>query len=270
MDQYILTVKENRKIAEKIYQMVLAADDFEQKGRKINESPEPGQFLYIRVTQAYEPLLRRPISIYDYDANKKQIKIIYRTQGEGTNLLSKKKPGDKLDVLGPLGNGFNYREVSAKERVVLLGGGIGIPPLYYLAKKLEEQKAEITVLLGFESVKNSFAVEQFTSLGNVEVRAASIDGTIGIKGTVLDLIKKEEEWEFFYSCGPRGMLRAVKDKWLESPIRGYVSLEERMACGVGACYGCIVKTTAAGSSEKEGYKKVCADGPVFPFREVII
>ncbi|GBF11946.1 dihydroorotate dehydrogenase electron transfer subunit [Tepidibacillus infernus] len=267
MKQSLMKVLENKEIAHQIYQIVIepktlqANTNFEDF---LNEwYPQPGQFFHIRVNDSNHPFLRRPISVHDFDPNTLRISMIYRVNGEGTKRLTQKTRGEIVDVLGPLGNGFPVSKTD-KQQFLLIGGGIGIPPLYYLAKQLKHTGHQITTLLGFQSKQDIFLLEQFSSFG--EIRVATMDGSLGSKGTVLDLIKEEEHWDLFYSCGPTAMMKAIQQKWMDKPIEGYLSLEERMGCAIGACYGCVVKVDQA--VDLRGYKKVCADGPVFSFREV--
>lgn len=296
MDQYMMRIIEKKELANKIFQMdlqVLTNEQFKSRDNyqfrymdknllkhidngqfKRNDSlqsrqwknPKPGQFLYIRVSDSSEPLLRRPISIYDYDEEREIVKIIFRIEGEGTKRLSLKQKDDLLDVLGPLGNGFSFKSNKNDNGTILIGGGIGIPPLYYLAKQLVNNRIRVTTILGFQSKQDAFLINEFSKLG--ETRIASMDGTIGTNGTVLDVISDNDHWDTFYACGPAGMLKALKERWVNHPIEGFISLEERMGCGIGACYGCIVKLDR--SINDRGYKKVCSDGPVFDFREVIL
>lgn len=269
MDQYLMSVIENVEIAQGIYRIVLkpkSVNKFSQNKEQYYPEPKPGQFMNIKVSDGIAPLLRRPISINNYEPETKQITMIYRTVGEGTKILSKYKIDEEVDVFGPLGSDFPYTQLSESSSVVLIGGGIGTPPLYYLAKELESKGHSVTTILGFQSKNDAILVPDFSSLG--EVRVASMDGSIGTKGTVIDLIKEEDNWDVFYSCGPLGMLKAIQKRYIDSDIEGYLSLEERMGCGIGACYGCIVKVDE--KIDKRGYKKVCEDGPVFSFREVIL
>ncbi|TCS84383.1 dihydroorotate dehydrogenase electron transfer subunit [Tepidibacillus fermentans] len=261
MKQGLATVLRNEPLKERVYRMEVKVEDS-------LSLVQPGQFYYIHVNDSTAPLLRRPISIHDVDLNNQQLTFIYRVEGEGTKRLCQKKPGDLIDLLGPLGNGFSDPKLQDKRKVVLIGGGIGIPPLYYLGKHLIEKEFQVTSLLGFQSKQESFLIDEFLSLG--ETRIATIDGSLGIKGTVLDLIHDQlDDWQVFYSCGPKGMLRAIQQKYFfDQSIEGYLSLEERMGCGIGACYGCVVKVDS--NYDPKGYKKVCSDGPVFPFREVIL
>ncbi len=269
MDQYIFQVVENKEVADHIYLIELKLIGTENKFSKENNysfHPLPGQFLHIRVSANYEPLLRRPISIYDYDEKQSRVKMIYRVEGEGTRILSKKAEGDIIDALGPLGQGFEYNQLKKDQHVVLIGGGIGIPPLYYLAKKLVSKGIKITNILGYQSKKDAYSIKEFLELG--VTRVASDDGSIGNKGTVLDLIKADDKWDIFYTCGATGMMKALQNKWMDAQMDGYMSLEERMGCAIGACYGCVVRVEK--EIDKKGFKKVCSDGPVFPFREVIL
>jgi len=269
MKQTFMRIEQNELIAPSIYQMILSpsSNNMNDVIKPVQSDVEvkPGQFIYLRINDGTEPLLRRPISIHDYNPLTKQITLIYRIKGDGTKRISSKKRDEMIDVLGPLGNGFTYESMKHKH-VVIIGGGIGIPPLYYLAKKILESGVTITTLLGFQSAEDAILIEQFALLG--EVRVATIDGSLGTKGTVLDLINEGDKWDTFYSCGPKGMLRGIQEKWEAEQINGYISLEERMGCGVGACYGCIIKVDP--NIEPSGYKKVCSDGPVFSFREVIL
>lgn len=269
MDQYLMTIVENKEIAGGIYRIVLkpkSVNEFSVNQEQYYPEPIPGQFMNIKVSDGIAPLLRRPISVNDFDPETKQLTMIYRAGGEGTKILSNYKADDVIDVFGPLGSNFPYDGLSKSANVVLIGGGIGTPPLYYLAKELVGRGNKVTTILGFQSESDAILVSEFSSLG--EVRVSSMDGSIGTKGTVLDLIKEEDNWEAFYSCGPAGMLKAIQKKYINTDIEGYLSLEERMGCGIGACYGCIVKVDE--KIDKRGYKKVCEDGPVFPFREVIL
>jgi len=260
MNQLGLIV-ENSPLTKKVYQMKVKLDEM-----KMDSNIIPGQFYYLQVQQTTAPLLRRPISVHDVDMEKQEITFIYRVEGEGTKIISQKMLGDQIDLLGPLGNGFQLKDSSAG-KAVLIGGGVGIPPLYYLGKQLIASGIEVVSILGFQSLEESFLIEQFSTLG--KMRVATMDGSYGVKGTVLDVLQDETDLQTFYSCGPKGMLKAIQKSFeKEDQIEGYFSLEERMGCGVGACYGCIVKVNP--SYDIRGYKKVCSDGPVFPFREVIL
>ncbi len=266
MDQITARIITNEKLTEEIYQLVFYSPEL------IEQKPVPGQFLHVRVSEHLEPLLRRPISIHDIDHHLMQCTLIYRVGGKGTQFLREKREGDSLDILGPLGNGFPMEEINEGEQVVLLGGGVGIPPLYYLAKELVKKEIPLTILLGYNSKEHSFLIKKFSQVG--EVNIATMDGTEGIKGTVVDLItdylneKLLQTGSTFYACGPTPMLKAIQNEWLDTPINGYLSLEERMGCGIGACYGCVIKVDTM--IDPKGYKKICQEGPVFSFREVLL
>jgi len=257
----IANVIKNIQIAPDIYLM-------EIKSSEIAEGAKPGQFLHIRCADLLSPLLRRPISIADVDKKNGSIKIIYRVVGQGTQLLCHKKQGDSLNVIGPLGNGFPLPDKGTIS--VIIGGGIGIAPLLYLAKSIAKDRADdnlLKVILGFETKQEAFGVEYFNSLG-IEVSISTDDGTLGYKGLPTELLKdylkqrQDKSNLVIYSCGPKPMLSSIKDLAAREKITAYLSLEERMGCGVGACLGCSVK------SSQSGYKKVCKDGPVFEAGEI--
>lgn len=245
---------ENIEIAPKVYKMILQGD--------ISEIKNPGEFVEIKIDDLY---LRRPISIYDVNyidfaknSEMGEFTIIYKDLGKGTNILSKKKREEKLDILTGLGNGFAI-EKSGKTPLII-GGGIGTPPLYYLARKLKEKGANPKAILGFNSKEDVLLEEEFKNLG-IETIVATADGSYGETGFVTDVISKlpEDSYSYFYSCGPINMLKAIENS-IEA--KGEISLEERMGCGFGACMGCSIKTT-------KGNKRVCKEGPVFERGEVI-
>lgn len=242
----IYDVISNEEIADKTYKMVLHGDTSKIKA--------PGQFLNIKIDNE-KTFLRRPISINDYDSNT--ITIIYKVFGEGTKILSTMKKADTLDILGPLGNGFTVK--NTKEKQMIIGGGVGIPPLYSVAKKLYEQNIKFDVVLGFNSKVDIFLEEMFKSLG-AKVYVSTIDGSYGYKGNVLDIIKSENlNVNYYYACGPEKMLHAL----VKEDYQGQLSFEERMGCGFGACMGCSHVT-------KTSYKRVCKEGPVFESHEVVL
>lgn len=233
----------------------------------------PGQFFHIRCGDSVFPLLRRPLSLFDYDETNGQLHLLYRAEGEGTRWLSHRVPGDTLDVLGPLGRGFPDPTASAV--CTLIGGGIGIPPLYYLAKRLSAQGHRLRIVLGFASERVSFLIEEFRRLGDVVVTTE--DGSLGLRGRVTDgllhieLTTPPDGPEVYYACGPLPMLKAVRAHYRDvaasgqSPasriITGYLSLEERMGCGIGACLACVVPAMRRNGGRD--YRKICSDGPVF-------
>lgn len=223
----------------------------------ITVKAEPGQFIYIAIPNL---ILRRPISIADVDRDKNQLTIIFKIVGKGTAQLSSLTPGRILDCLGPNGNGFPLDSNKGK-RALLIGGGIGVPPLYYLGKQLKENGFEVTSIIGFQNKDYVFYEEEFSLLG--EAIVVTDDGSYGKKGYVTDVLPNRASFDTYFSCGPKGMLLSVTSNLKEK--NGYVSLEERMGCGVGACAACVIRTNT-----EAGYKKICHDGPVFPAKEVIL
>ena len=241
MQHGIFNIVNNEKIANDVYKMTLEGDT--------SAITAPGQFINIKLDGLF---LRRPISVYDYDSKK--VIIIYKVVGKGTEILSEMKDG-RLDVLTGLGNGYKISDDS--KNVLLLGGGVGVPPLYNLAKKLIEKEKNVTAVLGFNSESDVFCEDDFKKLG-VETMVTTADGTYGIKGFVTDAIS-EVSYDEFYTCGPEPMLKAVYNATNTS---GQFSFEERMGCGFGACMGCSCKT-------KYGNKRICVDGPVLVKEEII-
>ncbi len=233
-------IEENTALTRSIYRLRVSGNT--------SSIRRAGQFVNIQLPNFY---LRRPISISSYD--KYSITLIYKTLGEGTEYLTKMKQGEGLDLLVGLGNGFDL-SISSK-RPLLVGGGVGIPPLYQLALDLSEKGKRPIVVLGFNTAEEIFYQEEFSKIPNCKVYVATMDGSFATKGTVINLIEKEnllQKSDYLYSCGPMAMLRAL----YELDIRGQFSLEERMGCGFGSCMGCTCKT-------KTGYKRVCHEGPVF-------
>lgn len=248
-DKMLVTSQE--QIAHNIFEMKLT-------GKLVGEITSPGQFVHIRVNDSYELLLRRPISIAAINKERQEMTIIYRAEGNGTIELSKKHQGDIVDVLGPLGNGFPVEETQAGETAILVGGGIGVPPLYELSKQLTAKGVTCIHVLGFQNDQVVFYEEQFSTLG--ETHIVTVDGTAGTKGFVTNVMETiENDFATYYSCGPMPMLNAVQ-KMYESK-KGFLSFEQRMGCGVGACFACVCETT---EGNDKPYIKVCSDGPVFP------
>ncbi len=235
MKQGIFTVIENFSLASSVYKMVLGGDT--------SAITAPGQFVNLKLDGEF---LRRPISVCD--VNGDTLTLIYKVVGEGTEKMSRYDAGTRLDVLSGLGNGYNTAK--SGEYPLLLGGGVGVPPLYLLCKKLIEEGKKPTVVLGFNSVSDVFYEEEFKALG-AKVLVATADGSYGIKGFVTDAMK-DVEYTYFYTCGPEPMLKAV---YGASVTDGELSFEERMGCGFGACMGCSCKTVT-------GYKRICKEGPV--------
>ena len=244
MQRVILTVTKNEALTPLIYEMKLAGD--------VSGVTRAGQFVEIALDGLY---LRRPISVCNYDEG--ELTIIYKVVGKGTDLMSQMAEGTELDVLTGCGNGFDVDYECQKP--LLVGGGVGVPPLYRLTRDLIARGKEVTVVLGFNTESEIFYADKFEALG-AKVIIATADGSVGVKGFVTDAIRESEvEYDYFYSCGPLPMLKAL---CLATATSGEVSLEERMGCGFGICMGCSIMTA-------NGAKRVCKDGPVFKKEEVI-
>lgn len=259
MKKEILTIVSQQQIAQSIFELTL-------QGELVSQMKQPGQFVHLRVSDSFEPLLRRPISICNIDQEKKQFTMIYRAEGRGTTVLADKKEADTVDVLGPLGNGFPVGEVNEGETALLVGGGIGVPPLYELSQRLVKKGVKVIHVLGFQSKEVAFYEEKFAALGATYI--ATVDGSLGTKGFVTDVIEKKNiSFDVLYSCGPTPMLKALENNY-SGDKKVFLSLEERMGCGIGACFACVCKT----NDDRPGhnYKKVCSDGPVFRAGEVVL
>ena len=240
----IYKVVANEPLTPDVWRMVLAGDT--------QWITRPGQFVNIELEGLY---LRRPISISDWSEDT--ITIIYKVVGRGTEQMRRMSVGQELDVLTGLGNGFDA-DVECKQPL-LVGGGVGVPPLYRLAKELIARGRKVSVVLGFNTEKEVFYAEEFRALG-ADVYVSTADGSVGTKGFVTDAIRENGvEFDFFYSCGPLPMLKALCDC---TEVSGELSFEERMGCGFGACMGCSCKTLA-------GNKRICKDGPVMKREEII-
>ena len=223
----------------------------------IAEKAVPGQFISVYTRDASR-LLPRPISICEVDGNR--LRIVYRVVGGGTTEFSGYKSGESIHILGPIGNGFPIKEGG---KAILIGGGIGIPPMLELAKRISDDK---TIVLGYRS-RDTFLDRDIKVYGNIVI--ATDDGSLGTKGTVIDAIKENNvEGNVIYACGPTPMLRAVKAYAMENNIEAWISLEEKMACGVGACLACVCKSTEVDDHSMVHNKRICKDGPVFNATEV--
>lgn len=254
------SIVRNSEIAPNIYELVL-------EGELVQQMNQAGQFVHVKVSPESAPLLRRPLSIANINKSQQQFTLIYRKQGSGTAILATRQPGELLDVLGPLGNGFPItEEVTAGQTALLIGGGIGVPPLYELSRRLVAAGVNVQHILGFQTASAIFYQQQFAQLGPTWI--ATDDGSFGESGYVTDVIQRYKlTSDIAYACGPTAMLRSLKQHITACKL--YISLEERMGCGIGACYACVCKTSEA--SQKAGsaaYKKVCSDGPVFAAEEV--
>jgi dihydroorotate dehydrogenase electron transfer subunit len=251
-------VIDQMEIAEAIYKLTL-------QGELVSEMRQPGQFVHLKIGDGQEPLLRRPISISSIDITKKQFSMIYRKEGVGTAKLSEKLIGMKVDVLGPLGNGFPVKETNRGGLAILVGGGIGVPPLLELSRQLVANGVKVIHILGFQSHQVVFGEEEFSELG--ETYIVTVDGSYGHRGFVTDVINTYK-WDFetMYACGPTPMLKALEAGFPDKKV--FLSLEERMGCGIGACFACVCHT--ANDPTGYTYKKVCSDGPVFQAGEVLL
>ena len=227
---------------------------------------KPGQFISMYTTDGSK-LLPRPISICEIDKENGRLRVVYRVTGPktGTEEFSKLKAGDIIPVIGPLGNGFPYEKAEGK-KVFLMGGGIGVPPILELAKQMDCEKKQIVV--GYRDAQ-TFLKEEFEQNG--ELYISTEDGSVGTKGNVMDAIRENElEADMIYACGPTPMLRAIKQYAEENGIECYISLEERMACGIGACLACVCKSKEKDAHSNVNNKRICKDGPVFLSTEVEI
>lgn len=244
-----MEIVSNRNIAKDVYEMKL-------QGQGASLITAPGQFVNIKIsTLESQPYLRRPMSVCDYDENN--LTIIYKVVGKGTKILREKQPGEKLDMLLGLGNGFPLPDI---KKAVLIGGGVGVPPMYNLAKQLKAKGVEITSILGFNSKVDVFYEEEFKEFG--EVYVCTMDGSYGQQGNVVDVLKEHNiAYDKYFSCGPEKMLDALV-KFDDQ--NGYLSFEARMGCGFGACMGCSCKV------KTKPYKRICVEGPVLEASEVII
>lgn len=254
-------VQKNERIAENIFSLTVRAEE--------EMNVRPGQFVGL-YPKSENRLLLRPISICDAAPEESTLRLVYRVSGNGTKEFSEWKAGEEISFLGILGNGYSVEEIaetaSGKDgNVLLLGGGIGIPPLLLLAKELSVH-TRVTAVLGYKT-RETFLTEEFKQYGDVFI--ATEDGSVGTKGTVLDAVSENRlSHDVICACGPTPMLRAVKAFAKETPC--FLSLEERMACGIGACLACVCKTTEEDAHSRVHNARVCVEGPVFSAKEVEI
>lgn len=241
MKQGIFQILSNKALTENVYKMVLAGDT--------SAITAPGQFVNIQLAGKF---LRRPISVCDWDCET--LTIIYKVVGKGTEQMSAMAAGETLDLLTGLGNGYDV--TLSGDKPLLLGGGVGVPPMYALAKALIKEGKQVSVILGFNKKNEVFYEEEFKALG-CTVTVTTADGSYGKRGFVTDALP--EDYTYFYTCGPEPMLKAV---YRATTTSGQMSFEERMGCGFGACMGCSCKTLT-------GYKRICKDGPVMKKEEIL-
>ena len=241
MEKSLFQILSNEALTENVYKMVLQGDT--------SHITAPGQFVNIALSGLY---LRRPISVCDLEGDR--LTIIYKAVGKGTRQMAGMKEGT-LDILTGLGNGYDLS--LSGEKPVLLGGGVGVPPMYYLAKKLLQQGKKVRVILGFNTKSEVFYEEEFKRLG-CAVTVTTVDGSYGVRGFVTDALQ-DAEYSYFYTCGPEPMLKAV---YKATKTSGQMSFEKRMGCGFGACMGCSCKTIT-------GYKRICKEGPVMQKEEIL-
>lgn len=252
--QEIAAVDSQERLSDDVFSMWI-------KTKEITAQATPGQFISV-YTRDGSKLLPRPISICETDTENGLLRIVYRIAGAGTQEFSTYKAGDSIEILGPLGNGFPLEAGAKGKKALLIGGGIGIPPMLELAKHLECEKQ---MVLGYRDVL--FLNEEFLPYG--EVFVATEDGSAGTKGNVLNAIKDHGlKGDVIFACGPTPMLRALKAYAAENHIECYLSLEEKMACGIGACLACVCKSPDIDSHSMVHNKRICKDGPVFKAEEV--
>lgn len=240
MKDLLFEIKENTSLTSSVYKMVLKGD---------TSNIRPGQFVDILLPKRY---LRRPISVCDVSGD--ELTLVYKVVGKGTDDMSKMSESESLQIMTELGNGYDLS--LSGEKPLLIGGGVGVPPLYLLAKKLKEEGKKVNVILGFNTKEELFYEEEFKALG-CDVTVTTVDGTYGTKGFVTNALP--DNYSYVYTCGPLPMLKAVYNN---TPVSGQYSFEQRMGCGFGACMGCTTKT-------KNGYKRICKEGPVLYKEEIL-
>lgn len=243
MEQRIFEIIQNERLADGIYRLHMEGDT--------SAITAPGQFVDLKLNGHF---LRRPISVCDW-ANGR-LTLIYKVLGRGTDELTRYPVGTRLDLLTGLGNGFDMSKSGG--RPLLVGGGVGIPPLYGLAKRLAEEGKSVSAVIGFNSAADRFYEYEFRTLCR-SVTVTTVDGSCGLTGSVIDGMAKAGDYSYVYTCGPERMLKAV---YIASETSGQFSFEERMGCGFGACMGCSCKTVT-------GYKRICKDGPVLLKEEIL-
>ena len=257
----------NQEIADKIFELKLS-------GKFPHAEFEPGKFLHIRCNDSYTPVLRRPMSICNINAAEDTLTVLYRQEGAGTSALAGKQADETIDMLAPLGEAFPIDEVQAGDKITLVGGGIGVPPLYYLGQKLKAKGAVIKSILGFNAAKDVFYAREFQELGEVVITTIQDtyqeEGIESQQGLVTDVLT--EDWDKLYSCGPTAMLKALQNI-IPTNKKAYISLEERMGCGIGACLACYCDVQDEFLDDfktkyNKNYARICHEGPVFGLHEI--
>lgn len=243
-----MTILSNREIARDTFEMTLQ-DSY------VSEIAQPGQFLHMAIPNF---TLRRPLSIASVHQENQTVSIVYKIVGAGTKQLSLYNEQEMIDVLGPNGSYFTLDNLQ-DQTVLLIGGGVGIPPIHFLGEKLQQNNVPVKSILGFQSKDDLFYKDEFESFGQSIV--VTDDGSTGKKGLVTDVIDDIGDFDLYYTCGPLPMIKAVVKQLANK--KGFISLEERMGCGVGACFACVIPTW-----DQKGYRKICEDGPVFSAKEV--
>jgi len=258
VSRQICKVTEHNKVSDDIYRISL-------ESQKIVSLCRPGQFVHIRINESFIPLLRRPFSIHRVSRQKGEFEILYRVVGCGTEMLKRVKPGENLDVMGPLGRGFSIDGDFSD--CLIVAGGMGSAPVFFLIDELLERDKRIFLFWGTKTGGEIFGTSDLEKCG-VKIRIATEDGSLGQKGVVTDILAsflrslKSDSKIRGYTCGPREMLKKVQNITAKSAVEWEASVEERMACGIGACQGCCIKSAGG------GYRLVCLDGPVFNLREI--
>lgn len=251
IQRQLLNIVSHRQLAFETYEIVLESEQA--------KTLKPGQFVHIALPHH---MLRRPISVASVNQQEHTFTIIYKVFGEGTKHLTTFQVGDPLDVILPCGSYYPIDDLDIN-KALIVGGGVGVPPLYYLAKTLREKGVEVTSILGFQGKEHVFYEDKFKKLGDTYI--ATNDGSYGYQGFVTDVITEiTPSFDYYFSCGPTPMLQAVTN--LMENKKGFISLEERMGCGVGTCYACVVPL----KSNPEKSLKICKDGPVFAANEVML
>ena len=260
--QILAELLRKEQIVKDVYKFTIKAEEIVKLAR-------PGNFIEIRVINQTEPFLRRPISIYNLDIEKGILEFIFQVKGKGTQILAQRNIGEKIDIIGPLG--YGTFKIGDKTNVAIIGGGIGIFPLYELAKEIKNQEKRVKAYLGFRSKDLVMLENEFTKVTD-NLIITTDDGTYGKKGYAIDYLiedMKKEKYECIYACGPLPMLKSVQEYANKNNIECQISLEEKMGCGLGVCLGCAVKT-ARSSKDSPQYFQVCKGGPVFNAKDVEI